>query len=341
LNSKRLHYFVLFLTWTIASNTWAQDIHFSQFYNAPQNLNPALTGAFAEDIRFIANYRRQWASVPVPYLTFSGAFDTKVYNKIAPNGFFAFGGVFNYDRQGTSALRWSQLALNAAYTHQLSDEQSITAGFQLGTVNRRFRLDDLTFENQFNGDIFDPASDSRERFEQSSRTFLDLGFGLNFYTRSDAGFRLNIGAGLFHLTRPAQNFYNQTDAELPFRWTGHLGGLAPLADKVDLRFRLLGHFQGVYQEFLIGTAAIYKLSEVRSKELFISFGTNFRYGSESDAIIPTLGLKYGMWYAEFSYDINISDFEVATNGAGGPELALIYTIAKVKPPPVFKACPIF
>lgn len=323
------------------TKAWSQDIHFSQFYNAPQNLNPALTGAFAEDSRFIANYRRQWSSVPVPYLTFSGAFDTKVYNKIAPNGFFALGGVFNYDRQGTSDLRWSQLALSAAYTHQLSDLQSLTAGFQLGTVNRRFRLDDLTFENQFNGDIFDPGSDSRERFEETSRSFLDLGFGINFYTRSDAGFRLNLGAGLFHLTRPSQNFYNQTDANLPFRWTGHVGGAAPLAEKMDLQFRLLGHFQGPYREFLIGSAAVYKLSETRNQEVYISLGTNYRYASESDAIIPTLGLRYGMWYAEFSYDINISEFDMATNGAGGPELALIYKITKVKPPPVFKSCPIF
>lgn len=331
----------IFLICSFTSELLSQDIHFSQFYNAPQNHNPALVGAFAEDSRFIANYRRQWSSVPVPYLTFSGAFDTKVYNKIAPNGFFALGGVFNYDRQGTSALRLSQFALSGSYTHQLSDQQSITAGFQLGTINRRFQLDDLTFENQYNGDIFDPGSDSRERFEETSKTFLDMGFGVNFYTQSDEGFRLNAGLGLFHLTRPAQNFYNQTDARLPFRWTGHLSGQAPLNELFDLQFRLLGQFQGPYQELLLGTAAVYKLSTTRNKEIYLSLGTNYRYASESDAIIPTLGVRYGAWYGEFSYDINISEFELATNGAGGPELSLIYTITKVKPPPVFKACPIF
>ena len=47
----------------------AQDIHFSQFHAAPVLLNPALTGAFGGEARFIANYRSQWQEIPVPYVT--------------------------------------------------------------------------------------------------------------------------------------------------------------------------------------------------------------------------------------------------------------------------------
>ncbi len=316
-------------------------MHFSQFYNSPLNLNPALAGMFPEDVRFIGNYRNQWESVPVPYLSFSGSYDTKIYNSIAPNGFFALGGIFNYDKQGDGALALTQLSLTASYTHQVGDLSFLTAGFQIGSMNRGFDLDGLTFENQYNGDVFDPGLDTRENFENTSKTFLDLGTGLNLHVENDAGFSINIGGGLYHLTRPQQNFYNQTASELPFRITGHVIGITRLNDKMDLRFRLLSQFQGPYHEYLAGSALVYKLSDAKGSELSVNLGTNYRYADESDAVIPTLGVRYLMWYAEFSYDINVSQFTEATNGAGGPELSVIYTITKVKPPQSFKACPIF
>jgi len=332
------------LFWIIllcSTKSFAQDIHLSQFYNSPMNLNPALTGIFPEDIRFIANYREQWSSVPVPYLTFSGAYDTKIFSKLAPNGFFSVGGVFNYDKQGTGELRLTQLSLAGSYTHQVGELSFLSLGLQMGSINRRFNMDGLTFENQYNGDVFDPNLDPRENFQNTSKTFLDFGTGLNYYFQSESGFDLNIGGALFHLSKPDQSFFNQTSATLPFRMTGHLAGKAPLNPKMDLKFRLLGQFQGPYQEFLLGSALLYKLNDSRGKAMSLSLGTNFRYAGESDAIIPTVGFQYLSWYAELSYDINISQFKQATNGAGGPELALIYTITKVKPPKAFKACPIF
>ncbi len=324
-----------------AGQVSAQDIHFSQFYNSPLNINPALAGVFVEDVRFIGNYRNQWESVPVPYLTFSGAYDTKIFNKIAPNGYFAVGGIFNYDKQGAGDLSLTQLSLTGSYTHRLSDYSFLTAGVQIGSLSRAFKREGLTFENQYNGDIFDPGSDPRENFDNTSKTFLDFGTGLNFHFQNDIGFSVNVGGALFHLTRPEQNFYNQTTSELPFRISGHVIGIAPLNDKMDLQFRLLSQFQGPYHEYLAGSALVYKLNDAKGKELSVSLGTNYRYADESDAVIPTMGLKYLMWYVELSYDINVSQFKEATNGAGGPEIAIIYTITKVKPPNTFKACPIF
>ncbi|HNM24595.1 MAG TPA: type IX secretion system membrane protein PorP/SprF, partial [Saprospiraceae bacterium] len=41
----------------------AQDIHFSQFYMSPLNLNPAMTGVMNCNHRIVANYRNQWSSI--------------------------------------------------------------------------------------------------------------------------------------------------------------------------------------------------------------------------------------------------------------------------------------
>ena len=46
-----------------SQNIFSQDIHFSQFFEAPLLRNPALAGLFSGDIRLQAVYRNQWQSV--------------------------------------------------------------------------------------------------------------------------------------------------------------------------------------------------------------------------------------------------------------------------------------
>ena len=58
----------------------SQDIHFSQFYASPLNLNPATTGVLSCDLRFSAIYRNQWASVlnSRAFSTFSAGVETRL-----------------------------------------------------------------------------------------------------------------------------------------------------------------------------------------------------------------------------------------------------------------------
>ncbi len=326
--------------------TNAQDIHFSQFQFSPMNINPALTGVFPQDIRFSGIYRKQWQSVTVPYLTFSGAYDGKFFHKISENGFFGAGIIFNYDKQGYGRfggpeLKLTQLTLSGSYTQRLNDYNYLTAGLQVGTINRAFGVEGLQFENQYNGDVFDPDLDSREDFDKTSITFLDYSTGLNWHLQTDAGLSLNAGVGIFHLATPKQNFYNQTESRLPMRYAVNVIGKTPISPLLNIQFTILYQRQGVYSEILSGAAVEYKINVTRGKELSVQIGTNYRYAGESDAVIPTFGVNYLFWQLGISYDVNISQFKEATNGSGGPEIAIVYTITKVKPPKTFKACPIF
>ncbi|HRF17259.1 MAG TPA: type IX secretion system membrane protein PorP/SprF, partial [Chitinophagaceae bacterium] len=54
---------VAFLTAFNKNSASAQDIHFSQFFEAPLLRNPSLAGIFTGDIRVQAVYRDQWNSV--------------------------------------------------------------------------------------------------------------------------------------------------------------------------------------------------------------------------------------------------------------------------------------
>ncbi len=65
-----LHKFVWGMLLLFASlQVQSQDIHFSQFFEAPLLRNPALAGLFTGDLRIQAVYRTQWQSVSVPYQT--------------------------------------------------------------------------------------------------------------------------------------------------------------------------------------------------------------------------------------------------------------------------------
>lgn len=65
---------------TVPKIVWAQDAHFSQFFEAPLLRNPSLAGLFAGDIRIQGVYRNQWASVTVPYQT--GSFNAEYVNSL-------------------------------------------------------------------------------------------------------------------------------------------------------------------------------------------------------------------------------------------------------------------
>ena len=71
----------VFLFLTIAcSSLQAQDIHFSQFFEAPLLRNPSLAGIFTGDIRVQMVYRDQWISFTNAYK--SGSLNFEYYQTI-------------------------------------------------------------------------------------------------------------------------------------------------------------------------------------------------------------------------------------------------------------------
>ena len=316
----------------------AQDIHFSQFYNSPSNLNPALTGVFKGDQRIVGNYRNQWQSVPVPYLTFSGAYDQKIFAKFVGDGFFGGGLVFNYDKSGDGDMIWSQIGLNISYTQPLSEQFFISAGIQLLGGSRRVKPNQLTWAEQWNGDIFDPNSGNTEDFASQNKVYSSFSAGWNAHFQlKDTRTKFDLGMGVFHLNEPDISFYNQ-NINLPAKGNAYGIGSIEVHPKMDIRIFGMFAIQTEYEELVLGTALRYHLSLQRSREIAIQMGTNFRMG---DAFIPTLEIQYQALQVGFSYDFNTSDFQVATRKKGGPEISVEYIITKVKPVKVFKACPIF
>jgi Type IX secretion system membrane protein PorP/SprF len=95
--------------------TGAQDVHFSQFFEAPLWRNPSLAGIFTGDIRVQTVYRDQWNSVTNAYRT--GSVNAEVKMPVGKNNdFVTMGMQVLQDRAGTIALTTTHVlpALNSA-----------------------------------------------------------------------------------------------------------------------------------------------------------------------------------------------------------------------------------
>ena len=314
-----------------------QDLHYSQFFASPLNINPALTGIHKGDIRFTGNYRNQWNSVPVPYMTFSGAADMKFLKEGSEN-FFSGGLLFNYDQAGDSRLRLGSLGLAGSYTMQAAEELFFTLGVKLGAGQRAFSLDDLTFDSQYDGAQFDPNRGIGEAFDNQNIFIFDIDAGANLRWQKSSRTKFDFGLGLFHINQPIHPFYESNDVKLPMRLAIHAIGGFEIASKLDLLLRGIYQTQGPHSETNLGAGLLIHLNQNLGKEFGLELAGHWRL---NDAIAPMVRLHYRNLQVGFSYDINNSAFDIATLNRGGPEFSLIYIVTKVKPLSNYKVCPLF
>ncbi len=325
----------------------AQDIHFTQHYNTPQAVSPALTGIFNGDQRFIAAYRGQWYSADAPYTTFHGAFDQKYYSRKLKKAFMGYGGSIFYDRAGDSRLSHMVINLSGSYSYLIDPENIITGGLMLGLGQRSFNFDDLTWANQYT-DQFDPSNDPRENsLNENGGIYPDFALGINYRAQKAKDdnnkrnrSRLDIGASIHHLHRPNQSFSDQGESVLQPRANVYLNQLLQVNKDLDLYWNGLAQFQDKYFEGVVGAGGRFHLSHRRGRELAIQAGLAWRLNEISDAAILAAELHYQYWRFGFSYDFNVSQYRTASNRFGGPEVTLRYIIKFVDPVPVFRICPI-
>ena len=317
----------------------AQDIHFSQYHFNRLAINPGLTGMFNGDKQASGMYRRQWFSVPVEYMTFSGSFDMKLNKIQTPKGFFSVGALFNYDQAGDSKLSLASLGINGSYTRVLTRSLFATGGISIGGGQRAYKGAKLKWDLQWDGEKYDPLLPSQEPVFEDNVFFLDINAGANIRLQGRDRTKIDLGIGAFHLNSPGISFYGYDNVDLPIRTAIHALGVLKLANRLDLYANGLLQNQGPYEETLAGGGLIIHISNRRAREVELHLGVATRF---KDALIPMFALSYDGWKGGFSYDINNgSDFEIATDKKGGPEFFLTYTYKKLWPLEQTKVCSIF
>lgn len=321
---KKIFYIVFSLGMLNAS---AQDIHYSQFYNSPLNLNPANTGMFDGNFRFAANQRTQWRSVTVPFSTFSlsaDAFQPKEWKNIS------VGALMNHDIEGDSRFRTFDFNLTGAYFINPGGDstQRLNFGLLAGVTNKHIDYSQLNFDNQFDGFMYNPSLANGENFQRESRTYMNLQLGATYYKQLGKRKFIIGGISLANITKPRQSYFDVRTINLDRRFNLHASANFPLNEKFEIAPSILTQFQGTYQEIIFGSNLRYILLNEKGVYRAVLGGIYYR---GKDAIYLKAGMDYDNWIAGISYDINVSDLNVASNYRGALEFSLIYILHHYNP----------
>ncbi len=197
------------LGWTI--NLRAQDLIYSQFYNAPSFLNPALSGEFEGDIRFNMIYRSQWTKIQgaLDNYTFSVDYQLPVFGG-------GIGLIMNKSTEGTAYLSKLNLATILSYSVPLDNYTTLSFGMQAGIINRKIDEAKLLFADQLdNNGIISGAGSAASILINNKRNFFDAGAGINLVAD-----KFMIGGSAQHVNRPNESLTGQV-AKLPMRYGIH------------------------------------------------------------------------------------------------------------------------
>ena len=313
------------LTMILTNNVQAQDIHFSQFNEAPLLRNPALAGLFSGDIRLQSVYRTQWQSVTVPYQTTSlnGEFKLPVGKS---EDFITVGAQIMYDRAGTVAMTATHILPAVNYHKLLSEDRNmyLSLGFMGGSVKRKFDRSKVTTNSQFDGVDYNPGAADGETFDKSSYSYFDGTAGLSFNAQIGDNPDNNVFAGvaLHHFNKPSNvGFYTNGKSTLTPKWVYSAGTRMSTSEFSYVTFHADYSTQGAFTEAIGGIIYTYKLDDDVEPRYLIHGGAFVRL---KDAIIPVAKIEMKPLSVSVSYDANTSKLSSATSGRGGFELALCY-----------------
>lgn len=315
--------FALSFAYSVKSN--AQDIHFSQFFEAPLLRNPALAGIFSGDFRIQSVYRNQWNSVTIPYQTTSLNTEYKL-----PVGhgddFLTMGGEVLYDKSGTVALTATHILPVLNYHKSLSADRNmyLSAGFSAGVVQRKIDRSKITTNSQFDGQSYDPTLADGETFSNTGYLYFDGSAGLSFNTQigENEDNNLFFGVAYQHFNKSAKlSFYNTPDVGVVPKIVFSAGVKMSVNDYTFVTFHSDFSKQGGNTEVIGGMLYSVKLDDPTSPQRIISGGAFIRW---KDALIPVVKIDVKPIGFALSYDVNVSQLKTASQGRGGFELSISY-----------------
>jgi type IX secretion system PorP/SprF family membrane protein len=311
----------------LACNAYAQDIHFSQFYETAIMRNPALTGIFSGDYKVGVNYRSQWSDISVPFRTGLISAETKIAVNKEVGDYVSFGVCATYDHAGSIDFNSMQVYPAINFNKALEDVHGsyLSFGFTGGYIQRSIDVSKMTFSSQYSGGSYNGNNQSGETIGTNKIQTYDLGAGISLNSSLGQENNINyyLGAAAYHITKPSQTFDGaQNYIRLDTKWEGNAG----FKWSVNPQYALTMHFnysqQGAYQEIMAGGLVSWRhlqQADMAPLNFTLYLGAFYRV---NDAIIPTVKIDYNAYSVTFSYDVNNSTLKTASQGAGGFEMSL-------------------
>lgn len=300
------------------ANSFAQDLHFSQFFNSPLTTNPANTGFIPDaDYRIGATYRNQYSNIlTTSYKTFSIFGDAQVFRNKLETGWLGLGGVILRDQAGTGALTSTKAYGSVAYHQMLGYSSLLTAGFNLGWANKRIDQSKLKYPDQFDGYFFDNTLPTSVVLANNNISYFDVQAGINYAYFPTEDVYINAGYSIHHVNRPKESFFEDegNGDRIAMRHIAFLNGLFKPNDNIILNPNAYYTTQAKSSELTLGLNLAYNLSGDGAKQLIT--GLYYRVG---DAVIPMLGFELNHVRFTFSYDVTASPLHGFNSYRGASE----------------------
>ena len=309
----------------VLADAKAQDPIFSQFYNAPNQINPAFAGNTIGPL-VATNYRLQWPGFSSVYNTYMLSYD-----KFSPRLNSGFGASILADDAGNGTLKTTKLSGLYSYRIFVRKETYIKLGIELGIVQSRLDPSKLVFFDQLDpqygavspGGTTIPTQENLSNV--GTRFYPDVGAGVMIYNS-----KFYAGIGLKHLNNPDNGFLDNVeniDIGIPTRFTVHAGM------QIDLE---KGNNRSM-STFISPNIVFVKQGPFRqiNAGAYIDFGAFFTglwyrdTANNGDAVIASMGVRSGIFKISYSYDLTVSGLGV--NSGGSHELGLIFNFDSLLP----------
>ncbi|MBA3648128.1 MAG: PorP/SprF family type IX secretion system membrane protein [Chitinophagales bacterium] len=297
---------------------FAQDTHFSQFYQAPLLINPAKAGFFNGNYRLQGIYRSQWKEITMPFKSITGTADLSLPAGEKKNNLFGIAVTSFADKAGDADYTTNEINASLSYHQSFGNDHRhfIGLGISTGVANTTFDYSKLIFdENYKNGS-------NTESLPLSKAHYLDFSAGIE-YNYLNEKTQYNFGIAVFHINHPALNYFGSYDgAYITRRLSLSAGAAVMLSKSIDLQPHAVFFLQGGEGEMELGTDFKMQLEKNNISHYDVYFSGYYRVG---DAFIPGLRIDMNDLSFALTYDFTVSKLSAVNKYSGGPELSVTYT----------------
>lgn len=309
----------------------SQDRHFTQFYANPLTLNPALTGNMFGKYRMSAGYRNQWqTAIDHPFKSITAAFDMNFHLGLQRRDKVGVGVMFFSDKAGVTDFVTNQISISSAFhkSLDLNESRFLSGGIQIGLVQKSINYENISFNDQFDGDS-GYTFPTGEELPVNNFGYFDLSTGIFFTILPTDRTSFHIGLSGHHVNLPDVSFDDEIIDRINPSIAFHIGGQLPMGQRLDFLPRALVYLQGPSLETNIGGNFKLLINQFAGNSIYIgSWGRMVRdeeTGVGLDAIILLVAVEVEKVRFGISFDGNVSGLRPSTTGFGAFELSLAYT----------------
>jgi len=296
----------------------AQDIHFTQFYNSPLQLNPALAGTMDKNFRINANETTQWSQVlrGDSYNAYNLAFDRKL---ILNSGDVLGFGISGYaDRSGELSFGRTQGHLALAYHKSLGKDSlsrhTVSFAVELGISRRKVDIINARWVPMHNtSELEAPSTTYNPKFSHA-----DINIGINWMSKISSSFVFSLGGAIKHINKPSFNFDDTNDQVLTQHFTIHGEAEWQVGKVTSIIPRLLFIKQSAFREITAGIELGFDLGKPTLRVgHYLRTHNEIAGGINDEAFITTFSMEFTVFRFGLSYDSPINNSLRTAGSSGG------------------------